>query len=54
MDPDTWCDAYNNLGDPAMETFLYHSEYAPYNLDADGGHQLDDHIYYKVLDCNLI
>lgn len=47
---DNLCEAYTSLGEVPMETFLYHTEYNPYNL-VGFQHPLDDHIYYSVLDC---
>jgi len=48
---DTLCWAYNTLGTIQMEQFLYHDEYNPYNLDANGGHLIDDFLYYQVMEC---
>ena len=56
---ETCCFAYNYLGvglvdsgDPiSMESFLYHDDYSMYNEDADGGHQLDNLIYYLLFEC---
>ena len=46
------CEAYNTWGDPAMETFLYHDEYAMFTEDDNGYHQLDLHIYYQLFECH--
>ena len=48
---DTLCFAYNYLGTIPMETFLYHTEYEPFTLDANGGHLIDDMLYYQVMEC---
>ena len=49
---ETCCFAYNYMATISMETFLYHIEYEPFSEDAEGGHLLDDMIYYQVFECN--
>jgi hypothetical protein len=48
---ETLCFAYTLLPTIPMETFLYHSEYHPYNEDITGDHTIDDLLYYQLFEC---
>jgi hypothetical protein len=49
---ETCCFAYNEISTINMEEFLYHDEYADYNEDSAGRHQLDLLIYYQLFGCD--